>query len=306
MFNSIYLRVLFLFSLFLIYSYSGECATLQELFPGLQQIPAIQPKIPLHFVAMSPTEPTDLTTWVYWGPPKVLRNYFTNPETLSEPIIRVCLIEKAQENSTSFCGEKEIHRSNLTNVRQLKIKWGSYPVLAIRGERDDQMHFIAFVGLNLPSHDALLFQLILPNDEKKYEEAQQLWQSLIVQTVPLSEQEWLKANGHEMEEGYTVRRLFGTSLKLIAEQQEDGKVRLIAVPLKGQIKFKLEKIEKGLMGMTWNYGKPLIKVQGQFTIQQEEDSNEEPLVVEDTISILIHSVKEFSILKKKEAIIYEG
>lgn len=279
---------------FYVYAESASQRTM-NLFPGLVEVPFIEPKIPDHFVAMSPCDYPSVADWVYWGPRDVLNEYFKDQTSLKNPIIRVRLdmhVTQIGDDQLSIDGDQQIKKIK-------KLHWKndiiSYPIRSIRYLNEDGRSLVmAFMGLN--SHElVLVFELIYPSHEKKpNDDANQLWENFLHKTSILSTPEMFNILGHELLGGRTIVTINDTQLQLVVEKkQSDNRLRVVVMPISGDIKFKFDRLEMGSMGLKWHFGEPLVKVYGEITA--ENPSLHSTIIQYQAISVLIKTVKEFSI-----------
>jgi hypothetical protein len=167
----------------------------------------VDPGIPADFIALSPRGTLDPYDWIYWGPKDVLKAYFENPASLKTPVLRVKLSANvAQTGPNSFNNEdsiqsfKMLKKEDPTGFASIETQWGNYPILAIRTKMEDQLIFMAWVGLNDPEAGwTLMFNLVYP-DKKGHpnKEDRQLWESLIMKTIPLKDGDYFKACGQDL------------------------------------------------------------------------------------------------------------
>lgn len=269
-----------------------------SLLPALVYVPKIEPSIPDDFIVMSPSKHISISDFsgIFWGPKDVLLNYFKDPKSLTQPIIKLRLDQNiTQKGADSF---------SITNFEKYNpemLKWEavlqSYPVMAFKIMVEEKETYFALVGLNSPGQDVLFFELIYP-DEKPSEEAIQLWENFLYKTKGLSIQDMLRAHGQDLQMGYTLTNVNGTQLKFIAEQRmKDDRLRIVVIPLAGNVQFKLDDVATGLMGLQWHYGEPLAKVKGTITAKNE--SLYGTVIQDQTTSILILPVQEYNLSEQE-------
>lgn len=273
-----------------------------ELLPNLLIPLAIEPGIPEDFVALSPKGALDLYDWTYWGPEDVLKAYFENPASLKSPIIRVKLSSNtAQTGPHSFNGGNDEWLLKMKKedpaFASIETKWGAYPILAVRTKIEDKLIFMAWVGLNDPSGWTLMLNLVYP--EKKghpTKKDRQLWESLLMKTTPLSHKNYFKACGQDLEEGYTLVNVGGAKLKMVAEKrQSDGMLQVVVIPESPGVEFHYISMMECLMGAEWKYGEPMVKVNGEIAVNNDNIHSTTDYVT----SIFYKTVPEFS-FKKEE------
>jgi hypothetical protein len=273
-----------------------------ELLPNLISPLAVDPGIPANFVAAVPKGVLDLYDWIYWGPKDVLQAYFANPASLKEPILRVKLSANiVQKGPDSFSDEeslKVLKKQDPKAFASIKTKWGNYPVHAIRTALDNRLIFMAWVGLNDPEAGwTLMFNLVYPDGEgHPNKEDRQLWENLIKKTTQLQDQDYFKVYGQDLQEGYTLVNVHGAKLKILAEKrQPDGEVCVLVIPESPDVKFRYIGMQEGLMGATWKYGEPMLKVYGEITTTRGNMTTVSSYIT----SILLKNVPEFSFQKEK-------
>lgn len=277
---------------------SGSELRISKLLPNLVSQIAVEPAIPDNFVALSPNGIVDLYDWVYWGPKDVLEAYFKNPASLTTPVLRVKLSSNVcQTGPNSFSSEaelKKMEKSDPKGFASRKIKWGTYPVLAVRTLMSDKVVNMAWVGLNDPeSGFTLMFNLVYPEKESHpNKNARELWTTFLGGTKQLSEPDFFKAHGQDMQPGYTLVTVADAKFKMIAEKRErDGKLQLVVIPSSDKSKFEFLHMQEGQLGSQWKYGEPLLKVKANFEIN---DGNFKSIISNHMSSVLIKTVPEFS------------
>lgn len=257
---------------------------------------------------MSANEKLDLYDWIYWGPHDVLKSYFKNEKSLKEPVIRVKLGHATQNEifkKSNFI--QDLKASGLKKVQITNSAWGEYPVKAIQGEINKENLYICMVGLNTPEGWTLKFQLIFPSTFGIASKNDlQLWQNFISNTKQLSEQDFLKAHGQDLQDGFSLINCNGSTMKVIAEKRNcDNKILVIVIPSDG-IEFELHKITDGLLGTEWNYGKSLVKVHGNIMVTKGNSTT----VINQVSNVLLKTVSEYSvdveaIKLKKGVVVYQ-
>ena len=218
-----------------------------ELLPNLLCPLAVNPSIPTDFVALSPSGTLDPYDWIYWGPKDVLKAYFENPASVKAPVLRVKLSANvAQTGPNSFNNEASIESLKMMKKKDpvgfdfIEIQWGDYPVLAVRTHSDDQIIFMAWVGLNDPEAGwTLMFNLVYPKENGHPDiKDSRLWDNFIKKTTQLKDGDYFKACGQDLQEGYTVVNVCGAKLKMIAEKrQSDGAVQVVVIPEGDGVEF---------------------------------------------------------------------
>lgn len=138
-----------------------QLPAIKNLLPGLLIPFDITPAIPDKFIAMTPTGKLDLYDWIYWGPRQVLENYFKNPNSLNQPLIRVKLSANIAQT-----GPREFNRGNLQGIEVTNYQWGPYPVIASETTMFGKKAFVAWAGLNDPQSGwTLMFNLVYPEKQ---------------------------------------------------------------------------------------------------------------------------------------------
>ncbi|KIC73240.1 hypothetical protein [Candidatus Protochlamydia amoebophila] len=271
-----------------------------ELLPNFLCPLAVDPGIPADFIALSPRETLDPYDWSYWGPKDVLKAYFENPTSLKVPILRVKLSPNvAQTGLNSFNNQeslKMLEKEDPKGFVSIETQWGDYPILAIRTQREGQLIFMAWVGLNDPGAGwSLMFNLVYP--EKKghpNKEDRQLWESLIMKTTQLKDGDYFKACGQDLQEGYTLVNVGGAKLKMLAEKrQSDGTLQVVIIPEGSDVEFHYVDMMECLMGAKWKYGESIVKVYGEIAVNNENVKSTTDYVT----SIFFKTVPEFSFKK---------
>lgn len=294
------------------YDTSTDDIRILKLLPGLYYSLAVDPAIPDNFVAMSPKGQIDLYDWVYWGPKNVLEAYFKDPSSLKIPLIRVKISEEVvQERFGRFAKEQELINALPKQSREdaltARLTWGSYPVLALKYGKE-RAGYVAFVGLNDPESGwTLMFNLVCPKAEHPSDEDSKFWRKFVFETKQLPEPEFFKANGQDMQPGYTIMSRGGVRLKVTAEKrQKDGTIQIVVIPVSSNTTFEYRDIEECLLGSQWKYKSPLVKLYG-LAIRQDTQGNE---IFNEVISVLTQTVPEFSLdletaQKRKDLFVYQ-
>jgi hypothetical protein len=287
-FQAIFLTLLLLSNLS---GFSKNTTPLEDLFPNLVDIPALELGIPENFVVGSPKKESDITDGVYWGPKEVLEAYFNDSKSLNQGIMKVKLLnEVLQTGPENFSCETSKNKS----ITISKKKWGEYPVLAFNSKsKNKREQYALFLGLNSPGQWVLAFDFIYPENEKfPSKNTLKIWEDLLEQTKGLSTQELLKVKGQDMQEDYTNALVYGSKMQFIVEERiRDGRVRLIVKRLEGKIEFQLEDVETGKMPLEWKKGTTLAKVHGTITAYKDSTNS---VVQQTPINVFIKRVKEFT------------
>lgn len=243
-----------------------------DLLPNLLYPLAVEPGIPSDFIALSPRGNLDPYDWIYWGPKEVLKAYFDNPTSLKTPILRVKLSSSVvQTGLHSFNNEKSLkilEKEDPKGFACIETQWGDYPILAIRTQKEGQLIFMAWVGLNDPGAGwSLIFNLVYPDKkDRPNKEDRQLWESLIMKTTQLKDRDFFQACGQNLQEGYTLVNVDGTKLKMLAEKRQcDGTLQVVVIPESSDIEFHYVDIKECSMGALWKQGEPMVKVYGKIS-----------------------------------------
>lgn len=241
-----------------------------KLLPGLVKPLAIDPAVPDDFVVRAPKGKASLFQGVYWGRKEVLEEYFKDPESLKEPILRVKLSQ---------------HTLDHTNV-----KWGNHPVHEVKTIWEGKEIDVALVALNGDEGWTLMFSPVYPEGEGRPNEADMaFWNDFIANTRPLNEKEALRLRGQDLHEGYTLVDSAGAKMKVIAEKREDdGVIQVGVIPKNSKVDFKYLGMSDGIKG-----GTPFVKVHGQI-LQKKKNFK---YAADFTTSVFVKSVKEFSFKK---------
>jgi hypothetical protein len=275
-----------------------------DLLPNLLVPLAVDPAIPGDFVARSTDKNLSLYGWIYWGPEDVLKAYFKNPESLNTPLLRVKLSGNvAQTGPNSFSDEeslKILEKQFPNGVVSHNTRWGDYPVRSIQVTvSKDVTVFTAWVGLNDPEAGwTLMFNLVYPEKAgHPNAEDRQLWDKFINKTTQLKDGEFFKAYGQDLQDGYTIVNSGGAKLKMLAEKrQSDGMLQVVVIPENSEVKFKYEDMMECAMGAKWKLGEPMVKVYGEFKVNNKEFNLTNNFVT----SIFYKTVSEFSFKKDDE------
>lgn len=275
-----------------------------ELLPNLLCPLAVDPCIPIDFIAGSPNGKLDPYDWIYWGPKEVMKAYFENPDSLDVPLLRVKLSANvAQTGPKSFNGESsseflnQMKKTNPKGFAAIETKWGDYPVLSVRNQIEKQLILMAWVGLNVPEGGwTLMFNLVYPNKNGHPNiEDRQLWENLITKTTQLSDRDFFKACGQDLQDGYTLVNVGGAKLKMVAEKrQSDGALQVVVIPESSDVEFHYVDMTEGLMGAKWKYGEPIVKVYGEIVY----NNGDVEAITDHVTSIFLKTVTEFSFKKE--------
>lgn len=276
-----------------------------DLLPNLLYPLAVDPGIPADFIALSPNGILDLHDYVYWGPKDVLKAYFEDPCSLKVPLIQVKLSQMATQ-----AGPNSFHKSFMEYLKKLKqedpkgfdsieVKWGDYPVLAIRNIFEDQLNFTAWVGLNDPeARSTLVFDLVYPNKKgHPNKKDRQLWENLLTKTTQLKDGDYFKACGQDLKDGYTLVNIGGAKLKMVAEKrQSDGILQVVVIPESSDVEFHYVDMMECAMGAKWKYGEPMVKIYGEIAVNHKNIES----ITNYVTSIFFKTVQDFSIKKNDE------
>lgn len=285
-----------------------------DLLPNLLCPLAVDPGIPADFIALSPRGTLDPYDWIYWGPKDVLKAYFENPTSLEVPVLRVKLSANvAQTGPNSFNNEgsaeslEMLKKENPQGFASIETQWGDYPILAIRTLMESRrLIFMAWVGLNDPEAGwTLMFNLVYPDKQGHPNiKDRQLWESLLTKTTQLKDEDYFKAYGQDLQEGYTLVNVGGAKLKMLAEKrQSDGTIQVVVIPEGSDVEFYYVDMVECLMGAKWKYKEPIVKVYGEIVVNREKFKSS----IDYVTSIFFKSVPEFSFKKEdgKELLIFQ-
>lgn len=271
-----------------------------ELLPNLLCPLAVDPCIPIDFIALSPKGTSDPYDWIYWGPEGVLKDYFKNPSSLKAPVLRVKLSANVSQTSSSGFNNTEsfklLEKESPEGFSSIETQWGDYPINALQMQQEGYITFVAWVGLNDPEAGwTLMFNLVYPNEKGlPSKEDVQLWENFIRKTKPLKDGDYFKAYGQDLQEGYTIVNVSGANLKMIAEKrQRDGTLQIVVIPESSDIEFRYDNMLECSMGAKWKQGEPMVKVYGDIIIK---DKNSE-FTTNNVTSIFIKTVPDFSLKK---------
>lgn len=273
---------------------------INELLPDTFVNLAVNPYIPENFVALPPPDRfMHDDAFVFWGPKDVLEAFFKNPDSLKSSIIKVGFSTSvAQTGPDTFNNKtyqesiKEIQEQIPGKLLHMQHKWGDYPLNVVKIDIQGHCIPMAWVGLNDPNGWTMTFNLISPDKNANLTKADhQLWDDFIKKTTKLSDHDFIKAQGQDLQDGFTEVNIGGTKLKMIAEKREsDGKVQVVVIPGDEGVNFTFKGMSEGRMGAQWRYGEPLIKVSGQIVSEKGNSCN----IIDHTTSIFPKNVTEFS------------
>jgi len=249
---------------------------IQELMPrdNLFCSLAVEPALPKDFVALAENGEISYSSGVYWGPEKTLKAYFKDPKSLDTPILKVAISSILFQDCPEFFNEKSIREDVKSNPEFKDISvsfgnWGIYRYFRASGKLQNTEVNIAHVGLNDPSGAVLTIDLVIPNTKNGKSDALKLWNDFFKNTTMLPEPLFYKAQGQELHIGRTIVDIVGRKIKVIAEKRKsDKKMRFTIVPPDENIEFKFENAKEVKMEGNWNFGKPLLKVKGQYIIDK--------------------------------------
>jgi hypothetical protein len=253
---------------------------------------AIDPYIPENFIAMGKSGTISYYDWVYWGPKKVLDDYFRDEQSLSVPILRVKLTCNIAQKNRGSLDENEFKEcaKSLKDSTVNFGKWGSYPFCLISAkDYNGLQQNIAYVGLNDESGSILMFHLIIPQKSNIEASALKLWRNFFKKSKELPEPLFFKAHGQEMHPGYTVLEVAGHKIMAMAEKRKsDHKIQFAFIPLDKNMEFKLKLAFINSMGSKWRNQEPVLKIKGTCIIDNGW------LNYENTVTVLLKEVDEFS------------
>lgn len=256
---------------------------------------AIEPAIPQDFVmAENPYESA-----FYWGRKKVLDQFIKDGcdiEKLEEAIIIGKISTSVGQHGESdftddFSNLDE--EPGISNVCVRDKKWGKYPLrnlkCTVRFDHDHERDVnVLFVGLNAGS-PVMEFLLLTPKNPTK--DNLKLWNDFMNNTKQLSDPEYFKACGYDLQEGYTIVTKGKAQVKAIAEERiSDGQIRGIIQPLNDSTEFKEESIFTAKLTSEWKFNSPLLVFGGRITYKEENRTD----IIDGNISVLIKRVDQFS------------
>ena len=266
----------------------------QELLPDLITPIGVEFALPSDYMAVGYHVEPSLCDWVYWVPKDKVEAFQT--DSLQQAVIRVRLSANTIQTSPGLYTEEEIRREMASaGVKVLaveKLKWGSYPVVALEGEFSKHRGHVAWVGLNQPGGHVLNFHLFLPPQTPPTANDLKLWNDLLHNTKGLSEQLFIQSQGQDMQEGYTVITLFAGTAKATAERRLSDQKVLVTLTTSPHVEFTFDGIEmtrKG--GGAWRFGDPIVKLAGTFTSTQDNSSMTDSFIS----NIFIKDVEAFYI-----------
>lgn len=179
-----------------------------------------------------------------------------------------------------------------------KYKWGTYPVFEIYGEAYNGAPVrMGWVGLNSPHGTTMLMILRSPKNRLKNEAP--LWDNLIKDTTQLSEPEFFKAKGYDMQDGFTIFSNVTAKVKATVERRvSDGLMAIKLEPLTPNTSFEYSEVFEGLMGNEWKKNAPIVKIAGKLN---EVNSKFGDITTSVVITVLIKDVQDFRIDVEAEA-----
>lgn len=275
-----------------------------KLLPNLLCHLAVEPMIPEDFIALAPGGSLDLYDWIYWGPRDTLEAYFKDESSLNQPILRVKLSANvAQTGPKEFNGDSDelvrmMKKKNPKGFFYTESQWGNYPILALRSKIEKEVVIMAWVGLNDPEAGwTLMFNLVYPKGKgHPNKEDCAFWEAFIRDTKQLTDGDFFKACGQDLQSGYTIVNIGGAKLKVIAEKRhKDGQLQVVVIPETPNIEFHYVDMIEGRMGAQWKWGEPLVKVYGTIVVNGKNTKTN----IDQVTSIFVQTVPEFS-FKKEE------
>lgn len=287
---TIYLHVLavMLFTTSLV---SGTQKTLRirELIPESWVIcPAIEPAIPTHYVL------AEIGGHAVWGTKEDIAICEKEAEKIQSELISFRHTDVLQTGPNTFSMEKELEQTfvqmGVKEFKATKLSQGKYPVLAIEGLRPDNTRIhAAWVGLNSPDGLTIFMNLFLP---RNFDKSPTVWNTLLAKTEQLNEADFIRAQGMDMQEGYTTYSLATASVKATVEKRiSDSLVAVMIEPLSPMTTYEIENIEEYLMGTEWKYKEPCTKIFGKM---KQSECKYGTIVDLTVITVLTKNVNEFS------------
>ena len=267
---------------------------------------AVEPAIPKDFIAMSQSGTIDLSDWVYWGPKEVLEEYFKDPDSLSQAIIRLKLSTNTiQTGPESFDGKtmqecKSHFEKEFKGERAFeRYQWGIYPVFALSTIQEFLKKRVcihmAFVGLNAPEGRTLMVDFNFPGQRQQgspSKEDLRIWETFLQNTEQLEEKDALLIHGQDIQKEHTLVCLPGMKAKVTAEKlAKDGSIQVVMNFQNPNLSFEFQDMADGYSGMEWMRGAPMVKIRGSFIVENENAKD----VFIFTTSVLLKKVDAFSI-----------
>ena len=302
------LKFLSFFCLLAPFFLSGkEAPHILRLLPELACPFAVDPGVPPHFAAVSPSGKLDARDWIYWGPKRVLENYLENPASLKTPIIRVRLSGNVTQIGPNTFSKAlvntlfEMKKASPRAFSSSEFHIGGYPLTAARARVDGKLQFYAWVGLNDPEQGwTLVFNLIYPDEPGHPDERDcELWRQFLMETRALKGEDFLWACGQQMELGYTVVSIGGAKLMMSAEERKcDQKLQVVVKPLMNNVTFACLKMEDFPIQTKWNDCSSLLKVSGSIL---KKDVNDRVSSINYVTSVFVKKVSEFSVISEDKA-----
>lgn len=276
-----------------------------ELIPkGWCKFPAIEPSMPQNYIATGLKENFDMASKILWGEKKDIENL---SEDIDSPVTYpVFFLRHAgditQVDSKTFSCEKTLEQELKTlgavDLKIQKLFWGTYPILACEYKKPDNSTVrFAMVGLN---EDGWVILVNLhpqkPNKDISEDQLHQIWNSFLINTRQLEEQEYFIAKGMDMREGYTNFRAGTARLKVYVEKRKsDGKLAVLINPENPGITFEINELFECHMGSKWKFYEPCTKVCGMVTEVNKNMTN----YIDTVITVLTKMVDEFSFVLDK-------
>jgi hypothetical protein len=268
-----------------------EKLRIQELVPeSWIAYPVINPAIPSNYQLKELSE----VAAAIWGTEDDLKNFGEQFENHSELIFLAHAYDVAQIGPHEFSHEQDLAKAfeeiGTLNFKSEKLNWGAYPVLAIEGTSAEGYTFrAAWVGLNAEG-GMTLFMVHQPPMGRSG--CCQVWNEFLHQTTQLSDYEFLKAKGHDMQEGYTIFKAASAALKITAEKRaRDGLLAVLVEPMTPNTTFQVDEIGEDTLASGWKEGADCAILAGVMT---EEDGKYGTCVVPTHIVVLTKSVDNFS------------
>jgi len=261
--------------------------------PDFIVFPEIMPYLPEDFVGLP--SPHSKGDGAYRGRRADVEAFFNDQNHLMRsPIIHVDISVNVGQVEESFTFSKNL-RENLasggaTNIEIKEWKWGSHPVCSIASKIKGKEIRTAWIGLNYASQVLRFFFVFPPPENLSMEESLKIWSDFLMKTVALDIHDKIKADGHDMREGYTLVRLWDSHLFVSAEKRKsDNKIQVVIKPLKGQISCERKDVLLGTMGLPWHKNDLILKIESVLSVKKPTSFTKFC-----NISILLKDVEEFS------------
>lgn len=250
----------------------------------------IDPAIPKDFVVRTHKPYADL---FFMGREEVLKKFFQDTESLSEPILvgTLSMTVSAKNLLPKQVAQMATDLKKIDpNARVKSGFYGQYPYVEIKcAYTEQETAYSLLIGVNDPAESVVCFNLCCPKGILS-KESIELWDTFVNKTTELPEPLLIKAQGFEMHPGYTIVNVGGLRGKVQAEQRKsDGAIQYTFIPLDPDISISFETPTRSNMATTWRHGESLLQIPG--TIRSCGQSN---IVATLVIPVLLIETGEFS------------